>query len=64
MYLYIPVFASSEVFSKAWQMDSASNVQRTIDGGYIISGSSDHHKLGSLTLYLLKTDASGEIDDQ
>jgi len=42
--------------------DSGNSVQQTIDGGYIVVGSTGYGDEGATNIWLLKTDSSGTLD--
>ncbi len=45
-------------------LDSASSVQQTVDGGYIVAGFTDSSGAGGDDIYLIKTDGNGNLNDE
>ena len=42
--------------------DAAESIQQTVDGGYIMAGYTESYGAGSVDAYLIKTDASGNME--
>ncbi|MFQ5753718.1 MAG: hypothetical protein ACE5HI_17145, partial [bacterium] len=54
--------SGSQVWAKTFggsSTDWASSIQQTIDGGYIMAGSTESFGAGDYDIWLIKTDASG-----
>ncbi len=52
----------NRTFGENGENEVASSVQQTLDGGYIISGSSSFDKKGGISAWLIKTDSKGILE--
>ncbi|MBL7192275.1 T9SS type A sorting domain-containing protein [bacterium] len=52
--------AWTKTFGGSWD-DYGYSVQQTADGGYIIAGGTESYSIGNDNVYLIKTDASGNL---
>lgn len=59
----IPFFGFNQDFDNTFggdSLDMGYSIQQTIDGGYIITGSTESYGSGDADVYLIKTDANGD----
>lgn len=61
--VFIPFFGFNQDFDNTFggdSLDMGYSIQQTIDGGYIITGSTESYGSGDADVYLIKTDANGD----